>query len=218
MGNKGSDTFKRFGRRVAAGTVLFREGELGSTMYVIQKGKVRITRAVGDREALLAVLPAGEFFGEMAIITNSSRSATATVEEDAMLLEIDAATFEAMVRARAEIALRMIKRLAMRLEQANRQIEVLLHRTADHRVMHYLANEASERGEPHQAGLLVQVPVQHLCDHLGLNEEEVARALERLIAAKLVVRTWEDRFVVADVSELTNSQERIEIQDRFGEK
>ena len=78
------------------------------------------------REVHLATLPPGEFFGEMAIINKQPRSATATVIEEAQLLVLDARTFEAMIRGNAEIAIRMIKKLAARLAQANSQVEMLL--------------------------------------------------------------------------------------------
>jgi len=104
-----SDLFERFGRNFPTGTVLFREGDPGEEMYVIQSGRVQLTRRVRGREAHLATLPTGEFFGEMAIVNNRPRSATATVLEESQLLVIDARTFEAMVRGNAEIALRFIK-------------------------------------------------------------------------------------------------------------
>src|SRR5262245_149505 len=112
----------KIGRRYSAGVVLFHEGEPGREMFVVHSGRVELTRRMGDRNAHLAYVPAGEFFGEMAILNNRPRSATATVVEDAVLLVIDSRTFEGMLRARAEIAVRMIKALAGRLEQANRQI------------------------------------------------------------------------------------------------
>src|SRR5947199_7360758 len=107
-------------------------------MYVIQTGRVQLTRRVRGREAHLATLPPGEFFGEMAIVNNRPRSATATVIEDARALVIDRRTFDAMIRGNTEIAVRLIKKLANRLEQANQQIEILLVRDTNHRLVQLL--------------------------------------------------------------------------------
>src|SRR6516225_11769436 len=101
--------FDRFGKGFPAGTPLFKDGEPGKEMYVIQSGKVRISKKVRDTEKVLAVLGPGEFFGEMSILNDKPRSANATVEEEAKLLVIDPKTFEAMIRGNAEIAIRMIK-------------------------------------------------------------------------------------------------------------
>ncbi len=121
---------QRFTREVPRGTVLFREGEPGREMFVVQAGRIRISKRVGEAETALAALGPGEFFGEMSILNNRPRTATATVEEDARLLVIDPRTFDAMLRANAEVAVRMIKKLAERLEEADRRIEQLLRRDA----------------------------------------------------------------------------------------
>src|SRR6185503_19357490 len=100
----------------------------------------------------LVVLGPGEFFGEMSILNNQVRSATATVEEDAKLLVIDPKTFEAMVRGNAEIAVRMIKKLAARLQEADEQIEILLLRDHNSRVVHFIAHLATKQGKPSSDG------------------------------------------------------------------
>ena len=69
---------ERFGRNVTAGQVLFHEGEPGKEMYVVQSGKVNITKNVRDTEKVLATLGPGEFFGEMSILNNKPRSAGAS--------------------------------------------------------------------------------------------------------------------------------------------
>src|SRR6478736_884654 len=93
--------FQRFGKEFPKGTVLFREGEPGKEMFVLQSGRVSISKKVRDVEKVLAVLGPGEFFGEMAIISNKPRNASAIIEEEARLLVIDPRTFESMIRGNA---------------------------------------------------------------------------------------------------------------------
>src|SRR5215218_3310355 len=112
------DGLERFARDFAAGTVLFEEGQPGDFMYVVASGDVEIRRKVGEIERVLAVIPPGDFFGEMAILNSRPRSATAVVRVSSRLIVIEGRTFEAMLRARPEIAMRIIKALAMRLEGA----------------------------------------------------------------------------------------------------
>ncbi|MEO8706862.1 MAG: cyclic nucleotide-binding domain-containing protein, partial [Kofleriaceae bacterium] len=71
-----NDVLDRFGRDFEAGTVLFEEGQPGDYMYVVQSGEIEIRRQVGETERVVAVLPPGEFFGEMAILNGRPRSAT----------------------------------------------------------------------------------------------------------------------------------------------
>src|SRR5437773_1238057 len=67
--------FQRFGKEFPKGTVLFSEGQPGKEMFVLQSGKVAISKKVRDVEKVLATLGPGEFFGEMAIISNKPRNA-----------------------------------------------------------------------------------------------------------------------------------------------
>ena len=102
--------FARFGKTCEPGEVLFREGEHGEEMYVLQEGAIRITKAVKGEEKTLALLGPGEFFGEMAILNAKPRTATAVVEQQAKVLVLGAKAFERMVVSNAEIAVRLIKR------------------------------------------------------------------------------------------------------------
>ena len=138
---------RRFGREFPRGTVLFREGDPGGDMYVVNRGKVSISARVGAVEKVLSTLGQGEFLGEMSILNGAPRSATATCVEDCLLLVVDARTFETMVRASSEIAVRMIKKMAGRLAEADRQIENLLLRDARARVVHFVSGEASRHPE-----------------------------------------------------------------------
>ena len=71
--------FARFGREYAPGDVLFREGESGEVMFVIQSGSVRISKDVGGEPKSLAVLGPGEFLGEMAILNGKPGDALAVL-------------------------------------------------------------------------------------------------------------------------------------------
>ena len=69
--------FSRFGKKIPANTALFQEGDRGEEMYIIQSGKVKISKRIRGVEKTLATLEKGEFFGEMAILNDKPRSATA---------------------------------------------------------------------------------------------------------------------------------------------
>jgi CRP-like cAMP-binding protein len=218
-----SDLLERFGRTYPAGTVLFREGDVGNEMYVIHAGRVELTRQFRDTTTVLAVLPPGEFFGEMAIINNRPRSATATVVEDAQLIVIDPRTFEAMIRGKAEIAVRMIRTLAARLEQANQQIELLLLRDSNHRVVQCLRRLAEQSGFPIQGSSAVYIPLSlpALAGRVALDDAQVADVVSRLESARLIVPAREagiegEGWVVPEVGRLVDFLEFLEMKERFG--
>lgn len=197
---------QRFSKEYARGTVLFHEGDPGREMFVVQAGRVTITRGSGPREKVLAVLGQGEFLGEMSILTNKPRSATATIAEDARLLVIDPRTFESMIRANAEIAVRMIKKLADRLHEADDQIEILLHPDAQSRVVHFLAREAERLGPGAQR---LPIGAEELAARVGVpgpQAQEVLAALER---ARLASRS-EGGLTVAEPAKLRHFLEFLQ--------
>jgi CRP/FNR family cyclic AMP-dependent transcriptional regulator len=207
--------FERFGETYAAGHVLFHEGDPGKHMYVIQSGRVQLTRRVRGREAHLATLPPGEFFGEMAIINKQPRSATATVIEESHLLVLDARTFEAMIRGNAEIALRMIKKLAARLAQANSQVETLLKQDLNHRIVHQLRLLADARGQADGPGVRIDISVDDLAALVGAEAKEVVDGLDRLEKARLLDKQVGSIFI-AEVGKLGEFLEFLDMKERFG--
>ena len=223
-----NDLLERFARDFAAGTVLFEEGQPGDFMYVVQRGEVEIRRQVGETERVIAVLPTGEFFGEMAILNGRPRSATAVVKIPSRLLVIEGKTFEAMLRARPEIAMRIIKSLGTRLESANQHIELLLLPTPNHRVVQCLRHMADEQLELAGAGtsnantaILVPKGVPDIALRVGLPVHEVSDVVDRLRAARLVLLA-EDAgiegpgFIVPEVGRLLEFLEFLNLKERFG--
>jgi CRP-like cAMP-binding protein len=217
---------ERFARDYEAGAVLFREGDPGDFMYVVQSGEVEIRRKVGDHERVLAVLPAGEFFGEMALINQRPRSATAVVRRPSTLLVIEGRTFEAMIRGKTEIAVRMIKTLAGRLERANNQIELLLLPSANHRVVQCLRRLAEEQleasgGSGPESAIYLPVQLEDIALRVALPTHEVADIVERLYQSRLVVLA-EDAgidspgYVIPEVGRLLEFLEFLELKERFG--
>jgi CRP-like cAMP-binding protein len=208
--------FQRFGKEFPKATVLFREGETGKEMYVLQSGQVVITKKVRDEEKRLAVLGPGEFFGEMALISNKPRNATATVADAARLLVIDPKTFEGMIRSNSEIAARMIRKLAERLSEADAQIETLLLADPGSRVVHHLLSACQTRGRAAEEGVEIDLQLKELPRLTGVGEPGVRSMLERLERAGLVERSG-DRLTVRDTARLSEYLHYLEMRWKFGE-
>jgi hypothetical protein len=104
---------------VTEGEVILAEGETGKEMYVIETGQVEIYRSSGGVERRLRVLEAGDFFGEMALLDDQPRGASARALTDARLFLIDHSTFDQMIRQHPEVAIRMLRKLCERLRAAS---------------------------------------------------------------------------------------------------
>jgi CRP-like cAMP-binding protein len=117
--------FQNFLVRYGAGERIFTEGDLGTTMYVVQSGKVQLFRLVDDQRRVHGVMEKGDFFGEMSILEGLPRTVSAEATEDSDLIEINSMTFDKMIKGNIEIAIRMLRKLSIRLREAERRIETM---------------------------------------------------------------------------------------------
>lgn len=114
-----------------AETFLFRTGDAGDAMYIIEHGKVRIcVQAIDGREVTLTELGRGDFFGEMVLLDGQRRSADAVVAEDARLALLSREHFLSFMRSNPDVALEMLTALANRL----RHTDELLRQSATRNV------------------------------------------------------------------------------------
>ena len=209
--------FAKLGRECPAGTVLFLDGDAGDVMYVIQSGRVRIYTQVKDTEKQLAILGPGDFFGEMSILNSKPRTASAQVIEDAKMLVIDGKTLGAMIVSNTEIAVRLIKKLAKRLDSANTLIDILMHRDPKARVILGLAHAAEYNGLAQADGSVV-VPLDRsgLAGQIGLSEQEVSAVLQRL-ARLNIVEANPDSLRIPDKMRLHEFLEFLQMKEKFGD-
>lgn len=211
----GSDLFERFGEFIPKGTVLFYEGDPGQEMYIIQSGKVRISKRVRTVEKTLVILGKGEFFGEMAILNNRPRSASAAVFEDCKILIIDRETFETMIRNNAEIAIRIIKKLAARLQEADNQIENLLLKDNLSRVVNLLRRIAKENQAPAAGEFTLDYPLEDMAAHAGISEKHLQEVVKKLTSANMVLVS-EDRVTIPKMEAIEKFSRYLEMRDQFG--
>src|SRR5918912_204418 len=119
-------------RDLPAGTVLFRAGDAGDAMYLIEGGRVRIFILNEDaHEVTLAELARGDFFGEMSIIDGKPRSASSEVSEDARLFVIKRDDFINFVRGNVNVALEMISAISQRLRRTDELLQKRVSRNVN---------------------------------------------------------------------------------------
>ncbi|MGB5546002.1 MAG: Crp/Fnr family transcriptional regulator [Polyangiales bacterium] len=172
----------RFGVRLSGGTTVFRQGDPGGSMYVIRAGKVRVLKESRGKKRVVTTLGPGDFFGEMAVVTGRPRTATAEVLEEAELLKVPADKLQEMVAKSGEVAIRLIRHLADRIENANRFIDLLLEDDTTARVILEL-QAILERAEGSSAP---DVTDTDLALALGIEKKEARKALRRLTRVGVV--------------------------------
>jgi uncharacterized membrane protein len=119
-------------RDVAAGTALFRAGDDGDAMYLIETGRVRIAvKDADEKEIVLAELARGDFFGEMAIIDGKKRSADAVIVEPSRLATLSRENFLRFIHGNPNVALEMLSATFSRLRTTDRMLQQRVSRNVN---------------------------------------------------------------------------------------
>ena len=105
------------------GEVIVREGEPGDELYLLVEGTVEVRRRTGEGEVRLDTLGAGAYFGEMAVLDGSPRSATVVATSDVRALVLDGVRLRELVLEMPELAFDLLRVLAERVRRAERRFE-----------------------------------------------------------------------------------------------
>jgi CRP/FNR family transcriptional regulator, cyclic AMP receptor protein len=101
------------------GAMIFKQGDEGAALFIIEEGAVEISYGDGKAKVLLAHLFAGQYFGELSVFDNAPRSATATATRDSRLVRLDRDDLVDFVNKNPSAALRIIAEMSERLRQTN---------------------------------------------------------------------------------------------------
>ncbi len=175
-----------------AGTVVFSQGDKGNAIYVIESGSVEIRRVIEgqEHEHVLAVLGAGDFFGEMAVLNNRTRSATAVVRRDARIRVIEAGSFLGYVSTQSELMVNLVTTLAERLDQANHQAEIFLYDHPDQRLVQCLCHVVEEqvhKGEGGRGAVYIPLTLMELAERASVSWDDAVDLVERLAEDGLII-------------------------------
>jgi CRP-like cAMP-binding protein len=159
------------------------EEEVGSTMFIILNGRVKISRISDEgREVILSIMVDGDFFGEMAILDGQTRSANAVTLEDTEMLIIRRENFLQLLHDYPQIAINLLKELAHRLRRSDAQIKSLSLQNALGRVASTLLRIADDSGIIKQG--IVELPhlppQQDLANMAGTSRETISRVIKSL--------------------------------------
>jgi CRP/FNR family transcriptional regulator, cyclic AMP receptor protein len=188
-------------RKYPKDTVIFFENEEGDTFFMILDGRVKVT-ILGDdgREIILSVLGPGDFFGEVALLDNEPRSATAIAVEDTELMSLHRLDFQNVLNENKSITLALIKTLTARLRKANHQISTLALLDVYGRVARVILDMARDEGKRLKDGRIAfrRPTHQEIANRIGTTRETVTRMLKDLERQGLIRVEGKEIVVQAD--------------------
>jgi len=184
-------------------SMIFSEHEPGEELYIIQQGKVKITKIINNQEVLLAVLQKGDIFGEMALLENKPRSASAIAYGDVVVLAVNKTNFETMVVSQPQIATKLIQLLSERIWTAYKQLANLFFKDPLARLYDTLLTQVLKKQIPieHKLEFTFDFGPQELIKMVGLKEDEGNILIRKLFENKKFSLV-NGKIHISDVEEL----------------
>jgi CRP/FNR family cyclic AMP-dependent transcriptional regulator len=184
-------------RSYPRGRTIVAEGDPSQSMYILLSGRAKVQRSDSEgKEVILAVIGAGEFFGEMSLIDDEPRSASVITLESCDFLSIRKESFITVLRQSNDICLGVMRSLVQRLRAADRKIETLALLDVYGRVARVLLDSSElVNGERIVRNRL---PRQHIAKMIGASREMVSRVMKGLETEGYVVPLPEGRLLLRE--------------------
>jgi CRP/FNR family cyclic AMP-dependent transcriptional regulator len=205
----------RYGRKLTAGEVIFREGDVAGEAFLLHEGRVRLLKHVRATDRSLIVLKSGDLFGESALLDASSRNSTAVALTDGVCLALDRSTFRSLLVNYPGVAVRVMEQLVRRVRDAEDQIEILMLRDSQFKVVSTLLKLAS-RSAPTESSAALEISVSpvELASRVGLDVDSVKRDVQRL-RDQGYVRIAGERIELPDVEALRRLHALLSTKDEL---
>ncbi|MDR0473607.1 MAG: cyclic nucleotide-binding domain-containing protein, partial [Treponema sp.] len=197
-----------FNRVYPKDSMLFAENEPGEELYIIQKGSVKISKIVDNNEVLLAVLKAGDIFGEMSLLESKPRAASATAYEGCQVLAVNRANFERMIATQPQIITRLTTLLSERIWFIYKQLANTLISDPLGRMYDALLIQLEKK----QMNLISAQPFtfdfgpKELVNMVGLPQAEGSLVLRKMLENKKI-QILQDKVYTIEVCEISKQTE-----------
>jgi len=181
--------------------LIFDEHSLGNSLYIVASGRIKIFSHMGDRKKTLTYLEKNDFFGELALLGERTRSAAATTLTFAELLIIKRKSFAKLLKKFPEISMNLLSVLCKRLHATDREIELVTFQDVFGRVSRVLLNLGKKYGKKTQDGLCIDISLDHkeIAEFAGTVREMATKTLSKL--RKFGCISYIDKHIV-----ITNEQ------------
>ncbi len=191
--------FERFGVEYSPNEIIFCEYEPGNEFYFIQQGEVRIVKIINDREKIIDVLEKGDVFGEMSILEEEPRSATAIAGTHAKVLKFHRDNFDALLQGNPQLAYKLLLIFSKRIYDAKRRLMILLLEEPAAKVMDVLVMLAEQN--PHfdfEGEISLQTNFQQVASWSGMGEAQAQKELTQLTRHDKI-ELFDDHIVVKNI-------------------
>ena len=195
--------FERFAKTYEPGEVIIAEYEPGDSFYLIQSGRVQLVKCVNGSKKNLDVLKPGEFFGEMAILDNSARSATCMAAGKVKCLEFNKENFELLITGNPQMALLLLKLFCKRIYDQKRRFKILVIKDLQARIadvfmlldeMNPVMNEAEKQRR-------FNVTISDVAHWAGLSADVTRDEINKFVERRKI-EVYENYMIVLNINDM----------------
>ena len=196
--------FSRFAKTFEPGSVIISEYEQpGETFYLIQSGAVQLVKCVNGYRKNLDLLQAGEFFGEMAILENSPRTATCIAVNKVEVLEFNKENFEMLITGNPRLALILVKLFCNRISDQKRRLKILVMSDNSAKIadVFVMFDEKMSSTNPNEKSRRFNLTLQDIAHWTGLKIEVVKDELSHFVE-KREIEMHDNYLIVSNIDEM----------------
>ncbi len=204
MLNLDPSMFKRFGVTFQKGDIIFCEFEPGDNFYLIQSGRVHLLKIIGGIEKTLDILSPGEMFGEMAILEEAPRSATAIALDTVKALVFNKQNFSVLMQGNPQIALTLLRVFTKRIFDAKRRFMILTLDDIEARVadVFLMLTESQVSDSLTEGRIEFPTSVDDIGQWAGISPAKAKEALNHFVAQRRV-ELYPNKIVVKNINDFT---------------
>ncbi len=195
--------FERFAKTYEPGEVIIAEYEPGDCFYLIQSGRVQLVKCVNGSKKNLDILKPGEFFGEMAILDNSARSATCMAAGKVKCLEFNKENFELLITGNPQMALLLLKLFCKRIYDQKRRFRILVVKDLQARLadVFMLLDEMTPVMNEAEKQRRFNVTISDIAHWAGLSPEVTRDEINKFVERRKI-EVYDNYMIVNNINDM----------------
>jgi len=194
--------FGRFAVTFKKNDIMFCEHEPGDTFYLIQSGRVQIVKIMGDVEKIIDILYPGEILGEMAILEEAPRSASAIALDQVTALEFNRENFEVLMQGNPQIALKLLKLFTKRIYDQKRRFMILTLDDVQARVadVFLMLAETQANADSGKDERVFNTTIDDIAHWAGMSPDKCRQVLNHFSTQRRI-EIYPDKIIVQNIND-----------------
>lgn len=201
------NTIQKFGVSIPEGKTIFSEGDKAKNLFFILQGEISIFIKTQGGQKKVATLKKGDIFGEMAVVDQTTRSATAIADTNVKALAISLNQLTTIIKQSPEFAIRIVQKLSAKLRETNEQLTSLLAKDKREIVMQELGEYSKKYGQKTFKGPRINLEefLQSAIGYLGLSRMVIKDVIKDLISSDYIAYGANSKTEIVLLKKLTDT-------------